>query len=226
MPIVANSRYATDLVKDATLTYIIGLTGGIGTGKTVVSQILEEQGAEILNADLVGHEAYLPGGPAYDDIVAEFGRDVVAEDGSIDRKKLGPIVFADPAKLERLNAIMHPRMKEMMREKLAALGRDGAEIVVLEAAILLEAKWDDLTDEVWVTAVDPEIAARRTSERSGIPVEQVLERIQKAQMANEERLRRADVVIETSGSLEDTRHRTLEAWQALKQRLAGSAANS
>jgi dephospho-CoA kinase len=200
--------------------HVIGLTGGIGTGKTVVSRILEEQNAEILDADRVGHEAYLPGGPAYDDIVAEFGRDVVAEDGSIDRKKLGPIVFADPTKLERLNAIMHPRMKEMMREKLADLKSKGVEVVVLEAAILFEAGWEDLADEVWVTTVDPKTAARRTSERSGIPVEQVLERIQKAQMANDERLRRADVVIDTSGTLEDTRGRTLAAWEELKQRPA------
>jgi len=105
--------------------YVIGLTGGIGTGKSVVAEILREQGAEILNADLVGHEAYLPGTPVYDDIVAEFGRDVVAEDGTIDRKKLGSIVFSSPDKLARLNAITHPRMKEMMREKLVRrrLGR-------------------------------------------------------------------------------------------------------
>jgi dephospho-CoA kinase len=200
--------------------HVIGLTGGIGTGKTVVSEILQEQGAEILNADLVGHEAYLPGGPAYDDIVAEFGPEIVADDGTIDRKKLGPIVFADPAKLARLNAIMHPRMKQMMREKLKELAGQGVDLVVLEAALLFDANWDDLTDEVWVTAVDPEIAARRTSDRSGIPVKQVLERIQKAQMADRERLSRADVVIDTSGTIEETRRRTLEAWNDLKKRVS------
>jgi dephospho-CoA kinase len=199
--------------------HVIGLTGGIGSGKTVVSGILQEQGAEILNADLVGHEAYQPGGPAYGDIVAEFGREVVATDGTIDRKKLGPIVFADPAKLARLNAITHPRMKEMMREKLADMESRGAEIVVLEAALLFDAKWEDLADEVWCTVVEPQTAAERTSARSGIPVEQVLERIQKAQMANDERIRRSDVIIDTSGTVEDTRRRTLEAWTALQQRI-------
>ncbi len=113
-------------------------------------------------------------------------------------------------------------MKEMMRDKLRDMGRDGAEFVVLEAALLFDAGWEDLTDEVWVTVVDPETAARRTSERSGIPVEQVLERIQKAQMANEERIRRSDVVIDTSGTFEDTRNRTLEAWGALTERIAAS----
>jgi dephospho-CoA kinase len=203
--------------------YTIGLTGGIGTGKSVVARILEDQGAVILNADRVGHEVYLPGRPAYDDIVAEFGPDVVADDGSIDRKKLGPIVFSSPDKLARLNAITHPRMKEMMREKLAEAARTGAEMAVLEAALLFDAGWDDLTDEVWVTVVDGETAARRASERSGIPVEQVLERIQKAQMARDERIRRSDVVIDTEGTIEDTKQRTLEAWSKLRRRLSGEA---
>ncbi len=193
--------------------YVIGLTGGIGTGKSVVAEILREQGALILDADRVGHEVYLPGRPAYDDIVAEFGQDVVAEDGTIDRKKLGPIVFGDPSKLARLNAITHPRMKEMMRARLAGAERAGTRVAVLEAALLFDAGWNDLTDEVWVTVVDAETAARRASERSGIQVEQVLERIQKAQMASDERIRRSDVVIDTSGAVEDTRRRTLEAWK-------------
>jgi dephospho-CoA kinase len=203
--------------------YTVGLTGGIGTGKSVVAQILAEQGAVILDADRVGHEVYLPGRLAYGDIIAEFGADVVAEDGSIDRKKLGPIVFSSPNRLARLNAITHPRMKEMMREKLADAARTGAEMAVLEAALLFDAGWDDLTDEVWVTVVDRETAARRASERSGIPVEQVLERIQKAQMASDDRIRRSDVVIDTSGTLEDTRRRTLEAWDKLRRRLSVQA---
>jgi dephospho-CoA kinase len=201
--------------------YVIGLTGGIGTGKSVVARVLEEQEAVILDADRVGHEVYLPGRPAYEDIVAEFGSGVVSDDGTIDRKKLGPIVFSSPDRLARLNAITHPRMKEMMQEKLVDAERAGAKAVVLEAALLFDAGWDDLTDEVWVTVVDGETAAHRASERSGIPVEVVLERIQKAQMANDERVRRANLVIDTSGTLEDTRRRTLEAWNELKRRLAG-----
>src|SRR2546428_4718436 len=200
--------------------YVIGLTGGIGTGKSVVAGILSEQGALILDADRLGHEVYLPDRPAYDDIVEEFGREVIAEDGTIDRKKLGPIVFADPAKLARLNAITHPRMKQMMRERLAEAEGAGTRVAVLEAALLFDAGWDDLTDEVWVTVVDAETAARRASERSGIPIGQVLERIQKAQMASDERIRRSDVAIDTSGTVEDTRRRTLEAWGELEQRLA------
>jgi dephospho-CoA kinase len=200
--------------------YVIGLTGGIGTGKSTVAKVLEEQGAVIIDADRVGHEVYLPGRPAHREIVDAFGPDVVASDGAIDRKKLGPIVFADPKNLARLNAITHPRMKELMREKLAQLEGAGTRVAVLEAALLFDAGWDDLTEEVWVTVVPPETAARRTSERSGIPVEQVLERIVKAQMDSEERIRRSDVVIDTGGEIEDTRRRTLREWQRLEQRLS------
>jgi len=191
---------------------VIGLTGGIGTGKSTVAQVLEEQGASILDADRVGHEVYNPGRPGFHEIVEEFGREILAEDGTIDRKKLGGIVFADPKRLQKLNAIVHPRMKGMMREKLEALRRAGTEIAVIEAAILLEARWDDLADQVWVTVAPPEIAAERVAERSGLSVEQVMERI-RAQMSNEDRVRRAHVVIDTSGDMESTRKQALERWQ-------------
>ncbi len=202
------------------LTYVIGLTGGIGSGKSTVAQMLEEEGAVILSADLAGHEVYLPGRPAYEEIVEAFGPDVVGSDGAIDRQRLGAIVFSDPTYLARLNAITHPRMKELMREKLAELQRKGVEFVVLEAALLFDAGWDDLTDEVWVTVAPPEVAARRTSERSGIPMAQVLERIIKAQMDSEERIRRSAVVIDTSGDIEETRRRAREEWRQMKRRLA------
>lgn len=202
--------------------YVIGLTGGIGSGKSTVATILEEQGAAVLNADLVGHEVYLPGRPAWQEIVDAFGRDVLAPDGTIDRKKLGAAVFSDPRALKRLNRIVHPRMKGMMRERLAELDRDGVGVAVLEAALLFDAGWDDLTDEIWVTVAPPEVAAQRAAQRSGLPVEQVLERI-KAQMSNEERVRRSHVVIDTSGDLEDTRRQTVREWQKLKQRLGAPA---
>lgn len=202
--------------------YVIGLTGGIGSGKSTIAAILEEQGAVVLNADLVGHEVYLPGRPAWQEIVDAFGRDILAPDGTIDRKKLGAAVFSDPRALKRLNRIVHPRMKGMMREKLAELDRDGVEVAVLEAALLFDAGWDDLADEVWVTVAPPEVAAERAAQRSGLPVEQVLERI-KAQMSNEERARRSHVVIDTSGDLDATRRQTVHEWQRLKQRLSASA---
>lgn len=196
----------------------IGLTGGIGSGKSTVAKLLEEKGAALVNADLLGHEVYLPGKPAYDDIIDAFGRDVLAGDGSIDRKKLGPIVFSNPANLARLNEITHPRIEDLARERLAALEQSGQKIAVLEAAILFEAHWESLVDEIWVTVVDPSIAAQRTAERSGLDPKQVMERIN-SQMTNEERISRSDVVISTEGDLSDTAKRTDDAWQALLDRL-------
>ncbi len=199
--------------------YVIGLTGGIGSGKTTVAKLLEEQGAVVLSADLVGHEVYQPGRPAFQEIIDAFGRDIVAADGAIDRKKLGAIVFASPRELKRLNSITHPRMKGMMRQKLEQLAREGHPVAVLEAALLLEAGWDDLADEIWVTVAPPPVAAERTAARSGLPPEQVLKRI-KAQMSNEERIRRAHVVIDTDGDIEGTRRQALERWVELQQRRA------
>lgn len=198
--------------------HIIGLTGGIGTGKSTVAEFLAEQGATIVNADLVGHEVYLPGRPAYHEIVDEFGKEVVADDGTIDRKQLGTIVFSDPKNLARLNAITHPRMKGMMREKLQEIARGGAEIAVLEAALLFEAKWDDLADEIWVTVTPPEIVAERVAARSNLTIESVMERI-RSQMTNEQRTERADVVIDTSGDMDSTREQAQEQWEKLRRRL-------
>src|SRR3972149_2485197 len=131
--------------------YVIGLTGGIGSGKSTVARMLQQKGAKLLSADAVGHEVYEPGRAASPGIVGAFGRQIVGPDGKIDRKLLGPIVFSDPEQLRRLNAITHPRMKELMREKLEAERARGAPIAVLDAALLFAAGWDDLTDEVWVT---------------------------------------------------------------------------
>ncbi|MDP2674663.1 MAG: dephospho-CoA kinase [Dehalococcoidia bacterium] len=198
--------------------YVIGLTGGIGSGKSTVAQMLQQQGAKLLSADAVGHEVYEPGRPAWQEIVEAFGRDIVGAGGKIDRKVLGPIVFSDPEQLRRLNAISHPRMKELMREKLAAERAGGARIAVLEAALLFDAGWDDLTDEVWVTVAPPEVAAKRTAERSGISVEEALSRI-RAQMSSEERISRSQVVIDTNCPLEQTEEQVSEEWERLQERL-------
>ena len=160
--------------------FVIGLTGGIGTGKTTVSQLLEEQGVAILNADLVGHEVYLPGMPAYAELVEEFGDGIVGEDGTIDRKKLGAIVFADPENLTRLNAIIHPRMKELMREKLER-SRPRAP----RSPCWKQRSCSTRGGRTSRTRSGHRRRRRRSPPsarptRSGIPIEQVLERIQVA----------------------------------------------
>ncbi len=198
--------------------YVIGLTGGIGSGKSTVALMLERKGAALLSADAVGHEVYLPGQPAWREVIDAFGRQIVADDETIDRKKLGAIVFSDPAQLRRLNAITHVRMKEIMRNKLEDERSRGTRMAVLEAALLFDAGWDDLADEIWVTVLPPQVAAERTAERSGISVEEALSRIA-AQMSNEERAARSQIMIDTDCPLEQTRKQVDEEWERLQGRL-------
>ncbi|MCS7276273.1 MAG: dephospho-CoA kinase [Dehalococcoidia bacterium] len=199
--------------------FVIGLTGGLGSGKSTVAEMLRELGAEILNADQIGHQVYAPGGPAYRDIIDAFGTQVLAADGTVDRRRLASIVFQDPQALQRLNAITHPRIREAIRQRLQELAARGVEVAVLEAALLLEAGWDDLVDEVWVTVCPPEVAARRAAQRSGISMEEALARV-RAQMPVEERARRAQVIIHTDTDLEDTRRQVEREWARLKARLS------
>ena len=198
--------------------YVIGLTGGIGSGKSTVALMLEQKGAALLSADAVGHEVYLPGQPAWQEVIDAFGRQIVADDETIDRKKLGAIVFSDPEQLRRLNAITHVRMKEIMRNKLEDERSRGTRTAVLEAALLFDAGWDDLADEIWVTVLPPQVAAERTAERSGISVEEALSRIA-AQMSNEERAARSQILIDTDCPLEQTRKQVDEEWERLQGRL-------
>jgi dephospho-CoA kinase len=194
---------------------VIGLTGGIGSGKSTVSQILAELGAVVLDADKVGHEAYQPGTETWKEVVATFGREIVAPDESIDRKKLGAIVFGDPEALTRLNGIVHPRMYDMMADKIEEYRRQGVKVVVLEAAILLEAGWTPLVDEVWLTVASEPTVIRRARERTGLPEEQIRSRI-RSQLSNEERKKQASVVISNDGGLDELRAKVEELWEGLQ----------
>ncbi len=191
--------------------YVIGLTGGIGTGKTVVADMLRELGATVVDADKVGHEAYRPGAPAWEAVVDAFGKGILTESGEIDRKRLGAIVFGDPAEMVKLNSIMHPRMYRMMEERLDGLRSEGCRAAVIEAALLIEADWTPLTDEVWVVTTPEEEAVRRTAARSGLSEEAVRARIA-AQMGQSERALYADAVISNDGTPEDLRHKVTDAW--------------
>ena len=176
---------------------VIGLTGGIGTGKSEVARILEEIGAYIIDADRLGHSAYLPHSEIWEEVVKEFGDGVLLPDEEIDRKKLGSIVFNDPVQLAKLNEIMHPRMGKMVANLIE--GAD-AEVVVVEAALLLEAGWDALVDEVWCTGASEDIVVDRLEARNGLNKEEAQKRI-KAQMSVDERKSRSQVMIENNGDL-------------------------
>ncbi len=192
--------------------FVIGLTGGIGTGKTQVSDILASLGAAIINADQDGHEAYLPNTGTWRDIVAAFGRGVLSESGEIDRGKLGGIVFSDPDALKRLNSITHPRIFEMIREKISHLDREGVRLVVVEAALLIEANWTPLVDRVWVVTSEEADVVMRLAARNNLSEESIRARIA-SQMPQTERVKHADVIINNDGDLGQLRSRVQKAWQ-------------
>jgi dephospho-CoA kinase len=196
----------------------IGLTGGIGSGKTTVTNILAELGAPIIDADKVGHAIYAPSGPAYADMIAAFGNGILADDRTIDRSKLGPIVFTDPAKLKRLNAIVHPKMYARMREMIDAMRTAGeARPIVVEAAILIEANWMPLFNEIWLIVAAKERVIERVQRDRGLARVQVEARI-KAQLSDDERRKHAAFVIGNDGSIDDLRAKLAETWRAALER--------
>ncbi|MDC0035052.1 dephospho-CoA kinase [Chloroflexi bacterium] len=180
----------------------IGLTGGIGTGKSLVSNILNDLGATVVNADLLGHEAYLPGTLGFDLVVDAFGDQVVGEDGTVDRKKLGPIVFSSPQNMSKLNAIMHPLIRDMIQAQLEEYSSNGTDVVVVEAAVLIEASWEDLFDEVWVVTSDKETVIERLKDRNSLSREDAIVRID-SQMSTDERIGHSDVVISNNSTTEE-----------------------
>ena len=194
---------------------VIGLTGGIGSGKSTVSQFLAELGAVILDADEVGHEALKPDTGTWHQLVAAFGQQILAPDGNIDRKKLGNIVFSDPKFLSRLNRIMHPPMYDMVKARLEEYRRQGTGVVVLEAPLLLEAGWAPLVDKVWVTTAAETTVLKRLKERSGMSQAESLARL-RSQPSPAERVKHADVVIDTDCGLDELKTKVKELWQRLQ----------
>lgn len=195
----------------------IGLTGGIGAGKSTVSQILAELGAFIIDADKVGHEIYLPGKEAWRQVVAEFGRDILAADQTIDRKKLGALVFASDVARKRLNALVHPLMFRDIRRRVTEKRAEGfTQPIVVEAAILIEANWLPLVDEVWMVITGKSAVIERVAAQRGLSARDTEARIA-SQLSDSERLTYANVVIRNDGSVEDLRQQITTAWERLAQ---------
>ena len=196
---------------------VIGLTGGIGSGKSTVSRFLAELGAVILDADKVGHEAFKPDTEIWRQVVAAFGSQILTPGGDIDREKLGEMVFGNPESLARLNQIMHPRMYEIVTAQLDDYRRQGIDVVVLEAPLLIEVGWASSVDEVWVTAASEATVLSRLEEQKGLSRQKALARIH-SQLSLEERVRHADVVIDTDCDLDELRVRVAELWRGLQSR--------
>lgn len=199
------------------MPYVIGLTGNIGTGKSTVLAYLAALGARVIDADKIAHEVMLPGGPAYEAILAAFGPGILAADGHIDRAKLGAIVFADPQALARLESIVHPAVFARTQELVAAAKEP---VVVIEAIKLLESGMARrMCDAVWVVTARPEVALARLVAQRGISEAEARRRLDH-QMPEAEKVAHADVVIDNSGSLEETRQQVNAAWQQVMRALS------
>jgi dephospho-CoA kinase len=194
---------------------IIGLTGGIGAGKSVVGGMLRELGAHVIDTDKVGHRVYEPDSAGWRQLVDAFGSEILAPDRTIDRKRLGALVFADEARRRTLNGIVHPLIfQEIMREigERRAAGFTGH--VVLEAPILVEAKGTGMVDRIWVVVASRGVIEDRLLRSRDLSAEEIRARM-RAQLDDAERRKHADLIIENDGDLVALRARVDDAWRAL-----------
>jgi dephospho-CoA kinase len=194
---------------------VIGLTGGIGTGKSTVAKFLAEMGAVILDADKVGHEVLKPGTQGWQEVVAAFGNQILNPDGTINRLRLGEIVFESTDSLHQLNRITHTRIHDLVKSQIEEYRRQGVAVLILEAPLLLEANWTSIVDEVWVTVSSEPTVLKRLRERTGLSQTESLARI-RSQLSAEERTKRADVVINTDCKLNELRDRVIELWSMVQ----------
>lgn len=193
------------------MTHRIGLTGGIGCGKSAVGAMLRALGAEYVDADQLVHRLLAAGSPLVERVAARFGPGVLAPDGGVDRRRLGAVVFADPAALRDLEALLHPAVRAELRRRMAL---STAPAFVLDAIKLLESGLYHEVDSVWVVTCSPEQQRRRLIERRGLSAEETAARIA-AQPEQASRLAYADAVIENDGSLADTQAQVAAAWRRL-----------
>ena len=180
---------------------VICLTGGLASGKSTAVKHLADKGAVVIDADILGHQAYNPGTAAFDGVISAFGEEVRSDDGQIDRKVLGGKVFGKPEELRKLTDIVWPEIRRLAELELAAIAdRNPEAIVVLEAAVLFEAGWEDMGEDIWVLTVDRETAIARSMARDNVPRDAVERRLD-SQLSNEVRTSRADIVVTNDGSV-------------------------
>jgi len=193
---------------------VIGVTGSIGSGKSTVCQILAKLGAAIIDADELAQETYMPYREAWHELVNAFGKDILSSDQEIDRQKLGQIVFSNPAALTQLNHIVHPKAYDMAKERIETYRVQGLRAVALEAALLIEAKWTSLVDQVWLVVASEATVIRRLKKGKADNESKVLARL-KSQMPAEEKMKYADQVINNDGDLNQLEAEVTELWNKL-----------
>ena len=197
---------------------IIGLTGGIATGKSQVSSILSELGAMVIDADIVAREVVQKGLPAWQQLKDTFGEEYFLSNGELNRRKLGQLVFSHPDELAKLNSITHPAIKAKIEERINDLKVQGYNgIVVVDAALLLEAGWETMVDQVWVVDAPMEKRIERLMNRDNLTRDQALSRIN-SQMSQQERIAKADKIIYNNSDIDSLREQVLRIWhETLKE---------
>jgi dephospho-CoA kinase len=200
---------------------VFGLTGGIGSGKSTVARLFREVKIPVVDADRISREITSPGKPAYIDIVARFGKEILSPDGRIDRKMLGAIIFADPAKRADLEAITHPRIALGIREAVSALASEGHPVAIVEAALIHEKGPQGIFEAVIGVRCSRGLQVLRLMIRDGIPREQALQ-IVSSQMDPEEKARASDYVIDNSGDLAGTRAQVRALAETLRRTASGN----
>ena len=201
---------------------LIGLTGGIASGKSTVLQHLRQAGYSVIDADKLGHKVLVQRNPGYNKVVKCFGNEILNPDGSVNRTALGRIVFVDAEKLKQLNEISHPIIAEMIQKEFEeSVSDSNGGIVFLEAALLIEANWYKVCGLIWVVSLDPTVALRRLKERDNLSETEAKLRVG-AQLDQEERLAYADVVLQNEGTTEELFTKTQQALRELKQSMNSS----
>ncbi|XP_050294400.1 bifunctional coenzyme A synthase-like isoform X2 [Anthonomus grandis grandis] len=195
--------------------YIIGLTGGIASGKSGIVSHLKNLNVEVIDCDKLGHKMYTIEGPCYKKVVEHFGSEIVSSDGQIDRKVLGGMVFNNPIEMKNLTDILWPAIADEIHQ---IIGNTSADVICVEAAILCQAGWDKLCHEVWVTFIPPLEAINRLKTRNNLTEEQAKSRLS-SQITNKEYIKSANVVFCTLWEVEYTKIQVLKAWKLLQQRL-------
>jgi dephospho-CoA kinase len=197
---------------------VVGLTGGIASGKSFVAEILTSYGAVIIDADMLSREVVAPGEPSYYSVIRTFGQGILRADGSLDRKALGRIVFSDAAARRLLEEIIHPAVAERAARRIAEERLKGSSVVFYMVPLLFEAGLASMMDEIWVVSVDGETELARLVKRDGIDREEALRKMA-AQMPMVEKVARADVVIDNSATPAETERRVGHEWEKLLERL-------
>jgi dephospho-CoA kinase len=196
---------------------IVGLTGGVASGKTAVSQILREEGAYLIDADQIARELVQPHTATWNELIRVFGKGILQEDGSIHRKRLAAKVFSDSEQRNLLNQILHPRIKVEMDRRVKEIGqKDPNAIVVIDAALLIELRNHREMDKVIVVTSTEKQQIERLKKRDGVEQEEA-QKILSSQMPLEEKLKVADLVIRNEGSFEETKKRVKKVFQELKR---------